>query len=426
MAISTDAKEVQRGLFCTADGKNMVATFALVTTLFLLWGFCNGLIDVLNKHFQTTLHINKFQSGFVQTANYMAYFLMAIPAGLLARKFGYKGGIIIGLMLIAAGAFWFVLATQLGTYTSFLAGLFILAAGMTCLETIANPYTTVLGPAKSSAIRINIAQTFNGVGWIMGPVVGGYFVFGGANSANANAGLFAPYLGIGLVVTVLMVIFLFAYVPDLKADEGGRASGRAAGKPLWQRAHFVLGVAAQFLYVAAQSGIFGFFINYVRENVETSDQQAAFWLGTFGFGLFMIGRLCGSGVVSLMKPQLALALYAVVNVVLCAVAMLGGQAGLTALFGTFFFMSIMFPTIFALGIRGLGDHTKLGSSLIVMSIVGGAIAPPLMGHIADVSSMRAGFLVPLVCFVLIALYGLSWSKLEAKDAQANDLPQSRS
>jgi len=418
MEFSTDAKKPRAGLFRLADGKNMLATFALVTTLFLLWGFCNGLIDVLNKHFQTTLHINKFQSGFVQTANYMAYFLMAIPAGLLARKFGYKGGIIIGLVLIAAGAFWFVAATQLGTYASFLAGLFILAAGMTCLETIANPYTTVLGPTKSSATRINIAQTFNGVGWIMGPIVGGYFVFGGASSTNANAGLFAPYLGIGVVVTVLLLIFLFAYVPDVKAEEESQAAVQTGGKPLWRRGHFVLGVVTQFLYVSAQSGIFGFFINYVRENVQTSDQQAAYWLGTFGFGLFMLGRLCGSGVVSLMKPQLALALYAVINVVLCAVTMLGGHIGLAALFGTFFFMSIMFPTIFALGIHGLGDHTKLGSSLIVMSIVGGAIAPPLMGRIADVSSMRVGFLVPLVCFVLIALYGAFWPRLEAMDAQA--------
>ena len=406
------------GLFRTPDGKYMLATFVLVTTLFLLWGFCNGLIDILNKHFQSTLHINKYQSGFVQTANYLAYFLMAIPAGLLARRFGYKGGIIIGLVLIAAGAFWFIPATQIGTYWAFLTGLFVLATGMTCLETIANPYTTVLGPAESGATRINIAQTFNGVGWILGPVVGGYFVFGHGNGANANASLYIPYLGIGIVVTVLICIFAFAYVPDLHAEEEVKAEAEGVGKkPLWRRSHFTLGVLAQFLYVAAQSGIFGFFINYVLENDRSlTESQAATWLGVFGFGLFMVGRICGSAVVSLMKPHRALAIYATINVVLCVIVMGGSALGLYALLGTFFFMSIMFPTIFALGIRGLGEHTKFGSSLIVMSIVGGAIAPPFMGHIADVASMRVGFFVPLICFALIAAYGVLWPRLEAKDA----------
>jgi len=407
-------------LFRTADGKNLFVTFALVTSLFLLWGFCNGMIDILNKHFQNTLHINKFQSGFVQFANYLAYFLMAIPAGLLARKFGYKGGIIIGLVLIAAGAFWFIPATQIGTYWAFLTGLFILAAGMTCLETIANPYTTVLGPSESGATRINIAQTFNGVGWILGPIVGGHFVFGGGTAADANAGLYLPYLGVGIVVTVLIVVFALAYVPDLHAEEEVKAEVEGTGKkPLFKRWHFTLGVATQFLYVAAQTGIFSFFINYVVENDQgVTDKQASYWLGAFGFGLFMFGRLCGSAVVSQFKPNRVVATYAAINVLLTAVAMGGGKLGIYALFGTFFFMSIMFPTIFALGIRGLGEHTKLASSLIVMSIVGGAIAPPLMGHIKDVASMRLGFVVPLICFVLIAIYGAFWQKLEDQDREA--------
>ena len=189
-------------------------------------------------------------------------------------------------------------------------------------------------------------------------------------------------------------------------------------KPLFKRWHFTLGVLTQFLYVAAQTGIFSFFINYVVENDPgVSDKQAATWLGVFGFGLFMFGRLCGSGVVSQFKPHQVIAAYAAINVVLTGVAMGGGKIGMYALFGTFFFMSIMFPTIFALGIRGLGEHTKIAASLIVMSIVGGAIAPPLMGHIKDVASMRLGFIVPLVCFVLIALYGAFWQKLEEKDRE---------
>ncbi len=411
-------------MFTTANGKNLFVTFALVTTLFLLWGFCNGMIDILNKHFQNTLHINKFQSGFVQFANYLAYFLMAIPAGLLAKKFGYKGGIIIGLVLIALGAFWFIPATKIGTYWAFLTGLFILATGMTCLETIANPYATVLGPPESGATRINMAQTFNGLGWILGPVVGGYFVFGGSGEGAAaapasNAGLYIPYMGVGIVVTILIVVFALANIPDLHNEEEvkAEAAGKAV-KPLWQRHHFTLGVLAQFLYVAAQTGIFSFFINYLVENVQgMTDMKAKDWLGIGGFGLFMAGRFCGSFVVGMMKPQKALAIYASICFVLCLLAMAGlGMVGVIALFGTFFFMSIMFPTIFALGIRGLGEHTKLASSLIVMSIVGGAIAPPFMGWIADHASMKIGFAVPTICFVFVALYGLIWKKLESKDA----------
>jgi FHS family L-fucose permease-like MFS transporter len=486
MTTSSSNPTKSPGLFRAPDGKNLFITFALVTSLFLLWGFCNGMIDILNKHFQDSLHINKEQSGLVQSANYLAYFLMAIPAGLIARKFGYKGGILVGLSLIAAGAFWFIQATSIGEYWAFLLGLFVIAAGMTCLETIANPYTTVLGASEHGATRINIAQTINGGGWILGPIVGGYFVFGGDDSAkvaNANAGLAAPYLGIGIFVALLLVIFAVSKVPDLHAEDESKkadeqknrvkpSSSQLAGiavalaivcgllyffiapilgliwtllnmpptlfQPtkfgllvaayiaafllvsknwdMFRRKHFTLGIGTQFLYVAAQTGIFSFCVNYILENDPgVTKLQASKWLGAIGFGLFMFGRLCGSAVISQFKPNLVLAAYAAVNVVLTAVCMTGGTPGLYALFGTFFFMSVMFPTIFALGIRGLGDHTKLGSSLIVMSIVGGAIAAPFMGHIADTHSMRTGFVVPLVCFVFIAIYGAIWQKLETKD-----------
>jgi MFS transporter, FHS family, L-fucose permease len=482
---STSTASQGGSLFKTADGKNLFVTFALVTSLFLLWGFCNGMIDILNKHFQDSLHINKEQSGLVQSANYLAYFLMAIPAGLIARKFGYKGGILVGLSLIAGGAFWFIPAVNIGAYWAFLLGLFVIAAGMTCLETIANPYTTVLGGPEHGATRINIAQTINGGGWILGPIVGGQFVFGSGDGANANAGLSTPYLGIGIFVAVLLVIFAVSKVPDLHAEDESKKSadqknalkptgGQLAGiavtlamvcgllyffiapilgliwallnlppaifQPvkfgllvaayaaafllvsknwdLFRRKHFTLGIGTQFLYVAAQTGIFSFCVNYILENdANVTKLQASHWLGAIGFGLFMFGRLCGSGVISKFKPHQVLAAYAGINVLLTAVCMGGGMLGMYAMFGTFFFMSVMFPTIFALGIRGLGDYTKLGSSLIVMSIVGGAIAAPFMGHIADTHSMKVGFVVPLVCFVLIALYGAVWQKLEAKDSE---------
>src|SRR5437762_13036575 len=207
------------GLFRTAQGVNLAFTFVLLTSLFLLWGFCNGMIDILNKHFQDTLHINKEQSGLVQAANYLAYFLMAAPAGFIAKKFGYKGGILLGLSLIAAGAFWFIPAVKIGTYSAFLLGLFVIAAGMTCLETIANPYATVLGAPEGGPTRINIAQTLNGLGWILGPIVGGYFVFAGNEPAKDNAGLSTPYVGIGVFVLLLLIVFLVSRIPDLHATD---------------------------------------------------------------------------------------------------------------------------------------------------------------------------------------------------------------
>ena len=355
---------------------------------------------------------------------------------------------------------------------------------MTCLETIANPYATVLGPPETGPTRINIAQTLNGAGWILGPIVGGYFVFSPGEGSHAHAGLSTPYLGIGVFVLLLLIVFVFSRVPDLHGKDEGHASSSTEGyiKPsafqligiaialavvlgllyffiapilgmvwallqmneallqpvkygllivayiasfvlvsknwdMFRRTHFTLGIAAQGLYVAAQTGIFSFFVNYVLENDPgVTRLQASRWLGAIGFVLFMVGRLCGSAIISQFRPHRVLALYSAINVVLVGIAMGGGKVGMYAMFATFFFMSIGFPTIFALGIRGLGEHTKLGSSLIVMSIVGGAIAPPFMGHIADRYSMRTGFAVPLVCFVFIALYGLTWAKLSAQDS----------
>jgi FHS family L-fucose permease-like MFS transporter len=410
-------------IFTLKNGRNVFITFVLVTSLFLLWGFCNGLIDVLNKHFQSSLQISKAESGLVQFANYIAYFLMAVPAGLLARRFGYKGGILIGLVLIALGAFWFIPAISIGAYWAFLLGLFVLAAGLATLETIANPYATVLGPPESGALRINIAQSCNGIGWMLGPIIGGNLIFGGGGegAASSNAGLAIPYMGIGIIVAVLTIVFALAYVPDIHAEDEVKAESEGKGtKPLVARKHFLFGVVAQFCYVAAQSGIFGFFINYVVENAHVADKTASNWLGLYGFGLFLAGRLCGSAILGVAKPQAVLAAYAVINIVFTALAIVGhGTLGLVGLFGTFFFMSIMFPTIFALGIHGLGEHTKLGASVIVMAIVGGAIVPPIMGLIADHANMRYGFIIPLVCFAIVALYGLFWKKLEAGDADSS-------
>ena len=433
-------------MFRAADGKNYAFLFLLVTSLFLVWGVCNGMIDILNKHFQDSLHISKMQSALVQFANYMGYFFMALPSGLLARRFGYKGAIVIGLALVATGAFWFIPATHIGTYWAFLLGLFILAAGLTCLETVANPYTTVLGPKESSAVRINLAQSGNGVGWMIGPVLGSYFVLSATSEANtSNADLYKPYLIVALVVSLLALVFLFAKVPDLKAEEecvveGGSAV--VAVKPLFQRWHFILAIAAQFFYVAAQTGVFSYFVNYIHSDTpplsagmaqalpanmtaltdgayHITDRGAGELLSFVAFGLFLLGRFTGSFALRFFKAQSMLTWYAIANVLMMVLIMFPlGWWSVTGLFLSFFFMSIMYPTIFALGIHGLGDQTKKAASFIVMSIVGGAIMPLFMGWLADQWGMRIGFLMPLICFIIIAAYGAAWRKLEASDSAA--------
>jgi FHS family L-fucose permease-like MFS transporter len=440
------------------NGRSYALTFALVSTLFFLWGFCNGMIDVLNKHFQNSLHISKAESGFVQFANFIGYFFMAIPSGLLAKRFGYKGGILIGLALIAAGAFFFIPATWVGTFAAFLSCLFILATGLTILETIANPYTTVLGPPASGAARINLAQTCNALGTLIGPPIAGFFILSSTSEANtSNNHLFIPYLFVAGIVVVLLVCFKLAKIPDLQAEEdfaAGAGSRIRSEKPLLHRWHFNLAVAAQFFYVAAQIGVWGYFINYVTSldmpdlpesltrllpaswtyfglahaigahGVTVSSLTPARHLTDYGaswafFGgilCFLTGRFFGSLVLRVCSAHWTLALFGLANTIMMVLVVLGlGWISVAALFLSCFFMSIMYPTIFALGIRGLGEHTKFGSSLIVMAIVGGAIMPIWMGHLADTYSMRASFVMPLICFVCVMLYAAFWPALERLD-----------
>jgi MFS transporter, FHS family, L-fucose permease len=267
------------GLFVTSDGQNVAFTFALVSSLFLLWGFCNGMIDVMDKHFQDELGLTKAQSAWVQFAHYLGYFLMAIPAGWLATKLGYKGGIIMGLVLVSVGGFWFVPATWVNdmvkhgdvtanmAFVAFLTGVCLIATGLTFLETIANPYTTVLGDLRYAATRINLAQSCNGVGWILGPIVGSVYFYGtdAAGAAPGSETLYIPYVGVAIVVLLLAVVFYFSRIPDIKMEDDYHLDDNTANasKSIWSHPHFTMAVAAQFLYVAAQAGIFSFFINYM-------------------------------------------------------------------------------------------------------------------------------------------------------------------
>lgn len=386
--------------------------FILVTSLFFLWGFAHGCIDVLNKHFQELLNMSKAKSALLQFVFYGGYFLMALPAGLLMQKVGYKKGIIFGLLLFASGAFLMFPATMVQTFGSFLFCLFIIACGLTCLETAANPYTTVLGPSESGERRINFSQSFNGLGWIAGPLVGGTLIFS-ANSGDGNkfSSIALPYMLIGTLVLVVALLFWRVKFPAVKEEshEAGITEEKGKLADLFKHPHFVMAVIAQFLYVAAQTGINSFFINYVTEEMpKISNLQASKILAFGGFGLFWLGRFSGSTLfMRIVKPNRLLAFYAIMNVITMGLVVSGlGWISVVALFSTYFFMSVMFPTIFALGIKDLGPLTKKASSFLVMAIVGGALIPVLMGRIADVSSMALGFLVPLVCFAYVAFYGL--------------------
>jgi FHS family L-fucose permease-like MFS transporter len=453
----------KKGLFVGDDGKNLMFTFILVSSLFLLWGFCNGMIDVMDKHFQEELGLTKSQSAWVQFAHYLGYFLMSMPAGWLAGKLGYKGGIIIGLLIVAAGGFWFIPATHInalvheGTVSSttafvaFLAGVCVIATGLTFLETIANPYTTVLGAKTYAATRINLAQSCNGIGWIFGPIVGSMFFYG-KNAAGQSTGsqtLYIPYVGVAVVVIVIAAIFYFAHVPDIKSEDDYHLEDATPGvsHSIWSHPHFVMAVAAQFFYVAAQAGIFSFFINYMTSEVpaipaswnsglnhlaansrwlhdwllgwfETGkngvlgiSNKGASNLASLGFVFFLVGRFTGAGIVKKFPAHKVLGTYAVVNVLVCLLIFCKlGWLSVICVFLSYFFMSIMFPTIFALGIFGLGARAKKASAFIVMAIMGGAILPKIMGAVADKWDMSRGFIVPMLCFVVVAFYGFNWSK----------------
>ena len=650
-------KSTKQGMFVLADGRNVLFTFCLVSSLFLLWGFCNGMLDVMDKHFQEELHLSLSQSASVQFAHWMGYFIMSIPAGWLATRLGYKGGIIAGLLLVAVGGFWFIPATKIAAFWAFLLGVCVVASGLTFLETVANPYTTVLGPSRYAATRINAAQSCNGVGWIFGPIAGSMFFYGtdAAGRSTGSQTLWIPYAGVAVVVLILAVIFFFAPVPDVKAEDDyhledkdndhGKASapairevnrglsyalllgnvaaligvfififwltfdflqlsprlvGLASAIPhpsslvvsaqnsvqivlvaaaclalvaaalwligvtkrlshhsVWSHEHFSGATLAQFLYVAAQCGIFSFLINYMtseppslpsswlkestrkwvevrtafagsdftdvsalatkltakadpvsaflaanlsdstlqtltrfreggasvtaarvammqdlnslilKTNIYAPDRfagitlqdttrqllapdapahslprlnrllladaypqeltfqdgvigitnQTAAKLASLGFIFFLAGRVRGALWLKRFSAHKMLGLFSVANTVLCFLIFLKlGWLSVVCVFLCYFFMSITFPTIFALGIFGLGDRAKAASAYIVMGIVGGALLPKLMGAIADHYNMSRGFIVPLICFVFIAFYGYAWPKLSRAES----------
>lgn len=370
--------------------------FALVASLFFCWGFAHSILDVLNKHFQNLLEISKTRSALVQAMVYGGYFIMAIPAGVIIRKWGYKAGVITGLILYGIGALLFVPGERMMSFEFFLLCLFIIGCGLTCLETAANPYVTVLGEPETAASRLNLAQSLNGLGWIVGPLVGGLIIFGDTGSVAL------PYAVIGMAVLVIAIIFSRMQLPEIVENT---TSPKAGIDKLTQSVPYLFGLVALFAYVAAQTGVNSFFINYVTEASTTiTNQQAALMLSFGGMGLFLVGRLLGTWLMNyLLAPHLLL--ICALGAILCMIGVIwGGTIGLIALTITYLFESIMFPTIFALALQGLSTSaTKRGSAYLIMTIVGGAIAPILMGYIGE-TNMAVGFIIPLICYLVVAIY----------------------
>lgn len=393
----------------TADGVNYLVPFVLITTLFFLWGFAHSILDVLNKHFQDALSISKTHSALVQAVVYGGYFLMAMPAGEIIRRYGYRAGVVTGLLLYGIGALMFIPGEQIMSFEFFLLSLFIIGCGLTCLETAANPYVTVLGDKESSERRINLAQSFNGLGWICGPLVGGLFLF----SADGGSGNIAiPYAIIGVLVLLVAIVFARIHLPEITLPEEPTGTTTTCERSsLWKHRNFTFGLIALFFYVAAQTGINSFFINYVTEHVNISAREAALWLSFVGMGLFMAGRMAGSWVMGFIRAERLLAFVSAGAIVAMVLVIMGlGNLSSGAFFFCFLCESIMFPTIFALAIRGVGEHTKRASSYLIMSIVGGAIAPIIMGYIADTINTATGFIVPLLCFIVILAYAIDLQK----------------
>ncbi len=400
----------------------------LITSLFFLWGFALNLNPILIPHLKKACQLSDVQSALIDSASYIAYFLIALPAGLFMKRFGYKMGITLGLLLFAGGTFLFYPAAELRQFTFFLVALFVIASGLTLLETAANPYITVLGDADTATQRLNFAQSFNGLAAFLAPLMGGTFILSGktlsesqqqamsADQLNAYlsteaASVEIPFLLIGLVVLLVAILIWRTPLPDIiEAQDDTTPS--TTGSILSEK-NLMLGVLAQFFYVGAQVCVSSFFIRF-SGNVANIDEKTAAFLLAIALLAFMIGRFFGTFLMQYIAPSRLLAVYSVVNVGLLLLAVFSqGMVPVYALMGVEFFMSIMFPTIFALSIRGLGAKTKIGSSLVIMGIVGGAVFPVIMGRLSDATTIQTAYIVPALCFLIVFYFALKNGQVKA-------------
>ncbi|WP_207422567.1 L-fucose:H+ symporter permease [Desertivirga brevis] len=410
-------------------GKQYILPFILVTCLFFLWGMAHNLDSILIPHLKKACQLNNRQSTLVDTAVFLAYFLMAIPAGAILKKWGYKSSIILGLLVFASGAFLFVPAANTRAYEIFLVALFIIGCGLTILETAANPYAAVLGDPAGASTRLNLAASFNGLAAMVAPIIGTTFILSGKEYSKADldampdaerlnyfmteaASVKMPYIVLGSVLVVIALLFYFMHLPEVKAVADTKTESRAGFFEVLKHKHLSWAVAAQFFYVGAQVCVTSFFIRMAQQGANVDEKTAGYYLTVYG-ALFMGGRFVGTALLKFIKSHNLLSIYCILSILLCVVSMLGeGIHVIYALGGIGFFMSIMFPTIFALGISNLGEGTKAGSSWIIMSIVGGAILPYAMGTIIDMNgdNIQIGYIVPLICFVIILYFGMKGYK----------------
>jgi len=397
--------------------------FILVTVLFFLWGIPNNLNDVLIRHFMKSFEITRFQAGLVQSAFYLGYFLLAMPAALLMRRAGYKSGFVTGLVLFGTGAFLFWPAALAGSYGFFLFALFVIAGGLSFLETASNPFIAQLGDADSSERRLNFAQAFNPLGAISGALIGTVFIFSGveltpqevaaqqarhsyeAYLRSETLRVVKPYLVIGAIALIWGILIWRTKFPAIQSEHESESGDRGHLRGLLRYPHFLFAVVAQFFYVGAQVGTWSYFISYVQEYAHQSEKVAGYFL-TGTLVAFGVGRFVAAWLMRFAHPGKLMGSYCVANIILLAVAVLKpGWVGFWCVFLTSFFMSLMFPTIFALGLKELGPNTKLGGSLLVMAIVGGAVLTPLMGFLSETThSLALAYSVPLLAYLVIGIY----------------------
>lgn len=403
--------------------------FVLVTALFFLWGIPNNLNDVLIRHFMKSFVITRTKAGLVQSAFYLGYFVLAMPAALIMRKAGYKAGFVIGLFLYGTGCFLFWPAALAGSYGYFLCALFVIASGLSFLETASNPFIAQLGDPESSERRLNFSQAFNPLGSITGALVGTVFIFSGIEltpqevATQKAQGLYEaylrtetlrvikPYLVIGAFAIFWALLILRTKFPAIQSEHEEDAGDRGHFSDLFRYPHFLWAVVAQFLYVGAQVGTWSYFIQYVQEYTHRPEKVAGYFL-TGTLAAFGVGRFLSAYLMRTIAPNKLMGGYSLANIVLVSVGVLfPGEFGLWCVFFTSFFMSLMFPTIFALGLKGLGPNTKIGGSLLVMAIVGGAVLTPIMGLIGEAfHGIAAAYAVPLAAYVFIAFYSFYGSR----------------
>jgi FHS family L-fucose permease-like MFS transporter len=415
-----DGKEATESLIAPGE----LLPFGLVTSLFFLWGVPNNLNDVLIRQFMTSFSISRFAGGLVQSAFYLGYFLLAIPAALLMRRFGYKTGLVTGLLLFAAGALLFWPAAYVGAYWFFLLALFVIASGLSFLETASNPLITQLGPPATAARRLNIAQAFNPLGSIAGVIVGTVFIFSGVELTPAQVTamklrhtyadylhretvrVVAPYIALGALAILLLLLIVRTRFPVIRGEHEDGGDHGSFGS-LLRNGYFCAAVFAQFMYIGAQVGTWSYFIQYVQDYTRSPEKLAGYLL-TGTLAAFAVGRFTASLLMKIVSPRMLMGLYALANIALVTLGILSpGWTGLWAIFGTSFFMSLMFPTIFALGLTGLGPNTKIGGSLLVMAIVGGAVLTPVMGLISEAThSIAKAYTVPLAGYLAVGLFAL--------------------